>query len=100
MISQRLDITMPDRIPKPVIANILPSENDPVTAFSTLRNKPGCTANITMENTTRGRMIHRDRPIHILSMKSEIKSITQTKYSRLKRISSAELILGEEIVFM
>jgi len=79
MISQRLDMTMPARIPKPVIANILPSENDPVTASRMRRNKPGCNANITIENTTTGRMIHRDSPIHILSMKSEIKSMIKTK---------------------
>ncbi len=79
IISQRLDMTMPARIPKPVIASIPRSENDPVTASKMRRNKAGCTANIISESATRGRIIHRDRPIHILSMKSEKRSMIRTK---------------------
>jgi hypothetical protein len=79
IISQRLDMTMPAKIPKPVISSIPRSENDPVTASRMRRNKPGCTANIISESVTRGRIIHRDRPIHILSMKSDIRSMIRTK---------------------
>jgi len=72
-------MTIPARIPKPVIDNIPRSENDPVTASRMCRNKPGRMANIINESNTIGRIIHRDRPIHILSMKSEIRSIIETK---------------------
>ena len=79
MSSQRLDMTMPTMIPKPVIANIPRSENGPVTVVRMRMNKPGCEANITSENAINGRMTHRDRPIHTLSMKMDIRSMTATK---------------------